>query len=142
VTFREHIAELIKEIVDLRVALHVKQSELDRLLLGDGATASGTKSMADATAISTVTQVTLTERVLRFFAANGRREIGPHELCALLELPPTQEKSLRATMGRLAADGKLRRVNRGRYAAHHASIDGDPNKSVGDVTHRAMNLKP
>ena len=98
---RERLIQLAEEIANLRAQLREKEAELDRLLPSEPVPAEGT----------------LIEQTLRFFATNQGIEIGPRALYPRLGLQPEQEKSLRATMGRLVADGRLRRVGRGRYAA-------------------------
>jgi hypothetical protein len=134
--FRERLIRLAEEIAALRAALRAKEEELDQLLpngdLPPFKTANPVDGSIDCEGQSSVSfaGATLIEQVLRYFAAHRTEAIGPHALRALLELPTTQEKSLRATMGRLAADGKIRRVTRGRYAANIEEPKGnDPNPS-------------
>jgi hypothetical protein len=104
---RERLIQLAEEIANLRAKLREKEAELDGLLPSEGLPLP----------IVASAEGTLVEQTLRFFATNPDAEIGPRALCPKLGLPSAQEKSLRATMGRLVADGRLRRVGRGRYAA-------------------------
>ncbi len=128
---RERLIQLAEEIAKLRATLRVKEAELDKLLPNGKLPLKATISFPDPTITTTALNDqsppvlrggSLIDRTINFFATHQTEQIGPRALRARLGLPPTQEKSLRATMGRLANDGRIRRVNRGTYAA---SLEGE-----------------
>jgi hypothetical protein len=126
---RDRLIQLAEEIATLRAALRAKEAELDRLLPDGELPCFPAAAVSSGVPVTVTTDATLIDQVLHFFATHQTEQIGPRALRALLELPPVQEKSLRATMGRLAADGRIRRVNRGRYAAIEEQKENGPNPS-------------
>lgn len=122
----ERVLQLSSRIMELRRRLQESETELKALLAHTSQTPAVEQRPApengNGNAIvhqleNALGRGTIALRIERLLAASPTQSFGAEEVARRLEIPDAQLATVRSTLHRLSAEGRIRRTGPGQYAA-------------------------